>query len=392
MNSRERILAAMKCQPVDRIPFVPNLNGYAIRGLPERFHTMQRWEVLEELGIDLLVRFRVAARVRPPFMLLPPAEGPATLASSAGRAWADSQPVTDKIKVATTKQGRTEYVIVDTPLGQLRCGWVYTAASPDLPFPSEYLLKTIDDVRTYRTVLDHTVVEPAYEEIIETLEAVGDAGTCEATGYWTPMQDLIEILLGVENFYYFMTDHPAEMEALMVHMQEVRKEQYRVLADSPAPIIITGENTSTTLASPSYMARWEFPALNEYSDIVHRTGKIHVAHMCGRLHRVVDLLEASHLDGLHDVAPAPTGDFDFRGDLERLRAAGKSVAGGIDATAFVGLDPEGLEAYLVERLAEAAPGTGFLMRSGDTVPLGTTEENLRQVMRTLQRYGKYPLQ
>jgi uroporphyrinogen-III decarboxylase len=206
------------------------------------------------------------------------------------------------------------------------------------------------------------------------------------------MQDLIEILLGVENFYYFMNDYTDEMEALMEHMLEVRLDLYRALADCPAPIVITGENTSTTLASPDYMARYEFPALDAYSEIVHRTGKIHLAHMCGKLHRVVDLLEACQLDGLHDVAPAPTGDFDFHADLARLRAAGKSVAGGIDATAFVGLDPEGLEAYIIERLAEAAPGTGFLLSSGDTVPLGTTEENLRQVMRTLEQYGKYPLQ
>ena len=391
MNSRERILAAVTCQPVDRIPFVPNLNGYAIRGLPDRYHTMQRWEVLRDLGIDLLVRFRVGVRVQPPSMLLPPPEGPSTLASSPAREWADSQPVTDKIRIKVATQDGTQYVTVDTPLGELRCGWLYSAQAPDVPYPSELLLKTIDDVRIYRYVLDHTVVEPAYGEIIDALEAVGDQGTCEAKGSCTPMQDLMMRKLGVENFYYFMNDYPAEMEALLEHMHELHKEQYRLLAESPAPIIITGENTSTTLASPAYMARWEFPALNEYSDIVHRTGKLHLVHMCGKLHQVVDLLEAAHLDGLHDVAPAPTGDFDFKGDRERLLAAGKSVAGGIDATAFANLSPDELEAYVLERLAEVAPGTGFLMSSGDTVPLGTTEENLRRVVRVLEQHSGNPL-
>ena len=31
MTCRVHILVAMRCQPVDRIPFVPNLNGYAIK-------------------------------------------------------------------------------------------------------------------------------------------------------------------------------------------------------------------------------------------------------------------------------------------------------------------------------------------------------------------------
>ncbi len=391
MTSRERVLAALKRQPVDRIPFVPNLNGYAIRGLPERYHAMQRWEILRDLGIDLLVRNRVGARVRPPFTILPLPQGPANLAGSQSRGWHKSLPVTDKLTVRTAGHDEVQYVTVETPVGCLRYGWRNTSGAPDPPFPVEYPLKTIDDVRIFRYVLDHTVVEPAYEEIEECLEAVGEEGTCEAAGGPTPMQELDELLMGLETFYYLMNDHAREMESLMAQMLEMRKEEYRILAASPAPIIITGENTSTSLASPVYMARWEFPALNEYSDIVHHTGKIHMVHMCGRLAGAMDLLAAARCDGLHDVAPPPTGDFDFGAGRERLYGAGKCVAGGIDCTAFVDLASEELEAYVTRRLAEAAPGTGFLLSAGDTVPFGTTVEGLKTFVRALERYGNYPL-
>ena len=155
--------------------------------------------------------------------------------------------------------------------------------------------------------------------------------------------------------------------------------------------MVTGENTSTTLASPADIERVEFPALDAYSDIVHAGGKIHMAHMCGTLHRVVDALARTRLDGLHDVAPAPTGDLDFKADRQRLLAAGKCVAGGIDATAFVNPSPEAIERYVIARLAEAAPGVGFLLSSGDTVPLGTEVETLRRIVRTLERHGNCPL-
>jgi uroporphyrinogen-III decarboxylase len=387
MKSRERILAAMQGQPVDRIPFVPNLNGYVIRSWPEQYQLMQRWEILKELGIDLLVRSRVGARVRPQTVLWPPPDGPITLASSATRDWANSLPATDKIKITTESRDGNVYVIEETPLGCLRAGWHFTPECPDIPFPIEFPLKTIADVDVFRYVLDHTVLEPNYHDILEALAGVGDEGTCEAAGGASPIQELIQLQMGMENFYYFMADYPTQMAGLMGQMLELRKREYRILAQSPAPIIITGENTSTTLSSPAHMAQWEFPALNQYSEIAHQKGKIHMVHMCGKLHQITGLLAEASFDGIHDVAPAPTGDFNFASDFRKVSSAGKCVAGGIDCTAIVSLSPPAIEDYVARLLDEVAPGTRFLASCGDTVPFGTPMENLRAVVRALEAHG-----
>ena len=328
--------------------------------------------------------------MRPPTMICPPPEGPIALASSAVRDWENSQPVTDKIKIETKTQDGIAYVIVETPIGSLRRGWKFTPQCPDIPYPIEPPLKTIVDVDVFRYVLDHTVVEPNYVEIDQALAAVGDDGTCEAAGGSSPMFELIQLQMGIENFYFLMADYPSQMESLLAQMLDLREKEYRILAQSPAPIIITGENTSTTLASPAQMAQWEFPALNKYSEIAHKAGKIHMVHMCGKLHRITDLLAQAKFDGLHDVAPAPTGDFDFVGDFRKLNRSGKCVAGGIDATAF-GLQSEALEDYVAQLLGKVAPGEGFLASCGDTVPFGTPIENLKAVVRALEQHGRQHL-
>jgi uroporphyrinogen-III decarboxylase len=114
--------------------------------------------------------------------------------------------------------------------------------------------------------------------------------------------------------------------------------------------------------------------------------------MCGEIGRVIDLIAAASFDGIIDVAPPPTGDCDFRSTYAKLARAGKCLAGGIDCTAFVNLLPAQVEAYVRNRLAEVAPGTGFLMGSGDAVPFGTPVENLRAVVRVLEECGTYPLE
>jgi len=390
MKSKERILAAMKCQQVDRIPFVPNLNGYAIRGFPEHYHPMKRWEIERDLGIDLLVRFRIGIREIPPTVVIPPTTGPVNLQSAQSREWNKCVPRADDIQLKIEADGDLTYVYLTTPLGDLRSAWRSVPTS-DLPFPEEHFIKSVKDFDIYHYVLDHTNVEPAYEESLEALEGVGNDGTCEAMGGATPIEDLLMFIMGIETFYFCMTDHPKETEDLMSHLMEIRRQGYRILSKGPAPVVITGENTSTTTMSPNFMKQWEFPALDEFSDILHEGDKIHMVHMCGKIQGVIDLLAERHFDGIHDASPPPTGDLDFRAAREKLCRSGKSLTGGIDCNAFVDLSPEQLEQYVKTLLEDVSPGTGFLLSSGDTVPYGTTTENLRAVVRAIENYGQYPL-
>ena len=140
------------------------------------------------------------------------------------------------------------------------------------------------------------------------------------------------------------------------------------------------------------MARYEFPALAEYTEILHAAGKIHLVHMCGKVGGVLELIAEGPFDGIIDVAPPPTGDCDFRVAREKLCGAGKSLGGGIDCTAFVELAPEEMENHVFSRLCETAPGTGYLLGSGDAVPFGVSIETLRAVVSALHKYGTYPVQ
>ena len=393
MNSRERVLAAIQRRPVDRIPFTPNIDGYSIRSMPARYHEMARWEIYQDLGVDLLVRARRGHLTTPSESFMPPnMDGPAALRPSYARRPPSERPQEHGIEVRTANRGPEIEVLVDTPVGSLRSGWRYTPQSPNIAFPTEHMLKTLDDVKTFTYILEKTRVDSLYGELEAVKAAIGDVGVVDGYGHCTPAQDLIMFTAGLENFLFLLQDHPREIEALLELMQDIRLREYRALAESPADVVTTYENTSTTLLSPAYMARYEFPALQEYSDILHAAGKIHLVHMCGEIANAIDLIAAASFDGVVDIAPPPTGDCDFRAGHKKLLAAGKCLAGGIDCTAFVNCEPAEMEEYVLRRLSEVAPGTGFLMGSGDAVPFGTPLENLRAVVRALEQFGKYPVE
>lgn len=392
MSSRERVLAALQCQPVDRIPFTPLLGGYGIATLSRRYHLMPRWQLCEELGADIFVRnvqgfcrwppesFIPASTMLPPALLPPILQKPPA-----------ARPPGQDIEVRTKRKGHETAMIVETRFGTLRSRWQQTPQSPQLPFPIEPLLKTVEDVKVYQHVLERTVVKPWYEDLVTTQATLGEGGALSAYGHCTPVMDLIHFHMGLEPFVYMLQDHLDEMHALLAMMQQVRKKEYQVLAESPVEIVETAESASTSLTSPAYMARYEFPALAEYSEILHGAGKLHLVHMCGKIARAMELIATAPLDGIMDVAPAPTGDCDFRVARHKLCSAGKCMGGGIDCTAFATLTLDQMEEYVLHRLRECAPGTGYLLGSGDCVPHGTPIENLRAVGRAVREFGTYPV-
>jgi uroporphyrinogen-III decarboxylase len=393
MNSRERIMAALRGQPVDRVPYVPHIGGYSMASLPDRYQQMTRWRFLGEIGADLFIRARRGFASWPPDCFAPPSTMVSPAWLPANQQMPPLKGATDqRLKVSRARKGHETLVTLDTPVGQLRSLWKQTSESPLVPFPVEPLLKTAEDLKVYQYALERTVVEPWYEDLIATQAALRGAGVVEAVGNCTPIQDLIMWHMGLDSTVFMMHDQPAEIQSLMEMMQEVRKREYQVLAESPADVVVTYENTSTTLLSPAYMARYEFPALAEYSDILHRGGKLHLVHMCGKIQGVLDLISQAPLNGITDVAPPPTGNCDFRVAREKLDSAGKSLAGGIDATAFVHCAPDQMQAYVLHRLREVAPGTGFLLGSGDAVPFGTPLENLQAAAMAVRAHGTYPIQ
>ncbi|MBI2939159.1 MAG: hypothetical protein HYY04_01870 [Chloroflexi bacterium] len=375
MNSRERLLAALRCQPVDRIPWCPLAEGYVMKSFAEPYRSMREWDFLAEIGADLWIRLCGGAGYDPPIRLN-----------------RDAREFRSGIQVETKLDGDLLVRTFTTPVGTLREARTYTPQSPNAPFPVERLIKTVRDVETWTYVMEHTRVEPAYGTMEEAQAAVGDRGLICAQAPWTPIQGLLMFETGVEQFYYLLEDHPSHVETLLAAMHEVFKENMRVLGASPAEVVITYENTSTTLESPDIMRRYEFPALDDYADIVHRAGKLYLIHMCGRVNTVIDIIAAGRFDAIVDIAVPPTGDCDLPRAREKLCAVGKGLAGGIDATAFVGLTPDQMEEHVATLLRSMAPGTGFILDSGDAVPFGTPIENLKAVSRAVERYGKYPIE
>lgn len=373
MTARERILAALHRQPVDRLPFVPLIDSYTVMDMPAGIPQDNLVVASRMLGCDLMIRHvPVIVPNREAFHLL-----------HLGRF---RDPVTATSELRGTSYSET----LNTPIGSLTGVWGFTDRVGWIPHPVKHVVNNHDEMKIFHYAVEHMSAEPepaAYEMFLQIDGAIGDAGIATATLPNTPLMHLIETVWGLETTYYLLHDYREEVEDILAKLHLSLKRKVEVVAQSPAQVVIQYENTSSTLLSPTIFRRYCLPCINEYADMLAAAGKVFLVHMCGKLHSFVDDLRHGRYAGLADISPAPTGDLPL--DEAAKSLAGKVVIGGIDATTFVNGDSEAVRGTIAPLIERIKPLRGVLLGSADTTPRGTPVANFRLIRELVDRVGCY---
>ncbi len=384
MSSRERLLAALRGQPVDRIPFVPLIDTYSVLDMPAHVQQAMQaganegyWQgilaAVREIGCDILLRHVYVTKT---------ASGAPHL-----NGFGQFQP---PVSTSSRMEGSTLVEMLETPIGTLTATWGFTEVHGWIPHPIRHLVNNLDDLKIFAYAAEHLArekPEPDFENYTKAEQALGQAGLATTSFLNTPLMDLIETCWGLENTYYLLHDYPREVEAVLEGLHAVQRKTVERIAESPAPVVIEYENTSSTLLSPSIFRRYCLPVLNEYADILKSAGKIFLVHMCGKLKAFQADLAAARFDGIADISPPPTGNFTLDEAAAALR--GKIVIGGIDATTFIEPDLKKTEANIATLIERIKPYRGVLLGSADTVPRGTPLESLRMIQHLVGTVGAY---
>jgi uroporphyrinogen-III decarboxylase/putative sterol carrier protein len=384
MSSRERILSALRGQPVDRIPFVPLIDTYSVLDMPAHVQQAMQaganegyWQgilaAVREIGCDIMLRHVYVTKS----------------ASGAPHLNGFGQ-FLPPVATSSRMEGSTLIETLETPVGTLTGTWGFTEAHGWIPHPIKHLVNNLEELKVFTYAVEHLSrekPEPDFENYTRAEQALGEGGLATTSFLNTPLMDLIETCWGLENTYYLLHDHPAEVEAVLDGLHAVQRKTVERIAESPAPVVIEYENTSSTLLSPAIFRRYCLPILNEYADILKSAGKIFLVHMCGKLKAFQSDLAAARFDGVADISPLPTGNFTL--DEAAASLPGKVVIGGIDATTFIEPDFAQVEAKIAALIDRVKPYRGVLLGSADTAPRGTPLQTFQLIQHLVVTAGSY---
>ena len=163
---------------------------------------------------------------------------------------------------------------------------------------SEHVLKETADYRIVGYIFKNDQGLPDYENYFEYQRKVGGKGFAAAFANLSasPMHHIMKEFLDATKFYLEMYDHPREMRRLCEDMDPYFDQLFRVLADSPAEVILSGANYDEMITYPPFFKDHIMPHLQKLADLLHPKGKLLLCHCDGENQRLLDLIRESGMD------------------------------------------------------------------------------------------------
>jgi uroporphyrinogen-III decarboxylase len=358
MTGRERILATLRGDEVDRFPVWLKMANRTWRSCqPEPYRSMSDVDLLEATGCDLLLGCGVRPRIERPH-----------------------------VTRTTERNGFKRTTVMETPDG---CLTEVTSIDPvtGSTHPSRYPVNTAGELRMFRWVYEDIgfhIDEKDTAESRARQKELDAAGAVTMTGiHPSPVMHLVEHVCGLETAIYLMADEPELFREVvdLMHRAQLR-EMRALLPHVVADTFWLTENTSTTLISPGMFREFCLGHLTEYGNLILEHGIIPVHHMCGTLNALLEMI-----DGLPAVAneaftTRPLGDVSLAEGRSRMPS--KTLIGGTNATLW--LEPVEAIVETVRRDLDACwDRRKIFLTSAGVLPPPVSFEKARAVVEEFKR-------
>lgn len=366
MTPRERILAALRREPLDQISWngdldywmtwlrTENLLAEKYRGEAGRF----------ALHRDLSVGFYLQGH----FPFTERYEG---------------------VTVDSVTRGNDTRTVYKTPLGELSETWSWTPETYSFA-PTEFLLKSADDFPILKYLYAHTTYAPDYG-LSERMRAryVGEHGVTLVYTPHTPFMELVARKAGIENLVYAIADDEEGFDELFAVMCEKFDEAAQLAIDSPAECVMIPENLSAESVGKRFYAKYMAPLHKKWTQKIREAGKYSFIHMDGTLRGLIAEVSQCGFDVIEAATPAPTGDM----TLEEMRAVTDPdviLWGGIPGGYFTDVvSDEAFDEYVISVLNVMKRHRNFVLGVSDQVVPGADAARIARVQTLVDRYGKY---
>ena len=358
MTSRERWHAALRMQPVDRLPFWPKIfdKSYTqAQAAPYREMTIP--ELYAYIGCDPHV--------------------PVAACTREGRTKTSVESVTTEGVRVTT------YI---APSGVLEAVDHFDADSGSW-HPVIFPVKRREDIAVMTEIYADCRLELDPEKLEanrKTIAWIGEGGSTWTGIGRSPLMNWLEFVAGIEGGQYLLADYPEEVERLFEAMHRVLVRSAELLTEhSPVDALYMIEDTSTTYVSPKQYLRYCKPQISEYGEIVRSAGRPMMLHMCGHLMGLLPTLAGMPADGFEAFTTPPVGNTTLLDG--RTACPDKTLVGGTNAALW--LEPADRIIAQIEGDLDALPHhRGVVISSAGMMPPGCRPETIKQVCDWVRAY------
>jgi uroporphyrinogen-III decarboxylase len=349
MTRKERMVAALRREPVDTIPFATyNLHPYpGGKHAGDTSYAELLALVEAKAGMYCKRNLRSAQRTERDAANASKVAAYDTGAESTRTVEHDG----DQDRITTT---------LHTPKGDLRSVRIQPKNKPGMVV--EHFVKTDDDIERYLSI-PWQPAEYDVSPLVEFQRHLGDRGIT-TVGYNDPMYAAAS-LFDFQDFCLRYATDPGSLLRMIDHFFEQIAEDTRRKAEACRGLDVVFLTGGPEVATPPMMPPRAFkelvvPSQKKLIRIIHDAGHMAMIHCHGRVGHVLDFMMETGVDAIEPVEPPPQGDIGLKDLLDRT--SGRMAMLGHIQDQDLHHVPPGTMARHVEAVARIADGrTGYIL-------------------------------
>lgn len=393
VTHRERMLATIRGQPTDQIPWAPRMDLWYIAQraratLPKKFAGLDIVGIAEVLD--------VGCRAVSADFTIPGSHDVSLLGLGL-----DNHPdypfriQLRDLPFEISDDGENLRILIRAPAGE-----VFTHLYRDvemlrngisLPFVKAYAINSSEDFEAVAQVFDHLEVIPTPEAYAAFQQRVGEHGLAVAHGPRgaSPMHLILHDLVAAQQFFYLYADGREALRRLAARIEPLFEAMLEALVMCDAEMVFWGGNYDQDVTWPAFFEAEIAPWLKKASDRLHAAGKFVLTHTDGENRALLRLYPACEFDVAESVCPYPM----TRCTLAEIRKGMGSritVWGGIPSVALLAdsMGDRAFQDYLDELFGALGAGDHLILGVSDNVPPDADLARLEQIKRRVESFGR----
>ena len=392
MTHQERMLATIRGEPTDRIPWAPRMDLWYIaqraRGtLPEQFVGLNTVEIAEVLD--------VACHAVGADFTIPGGRD----VSLRGLGIDNHQDYPYRVElrdlpIEFNDDGENLQTLIRTPAGEIFTHLYRTTQMAregiSLPFVKSYAIESVDDFEAVAQILEHLEVIPTPEAYAAFKQRIGERGIAVARGPMgaSPIHLMLHELIAMDKFFYLYMDERDAMHQLAERMEPFFEAALDALLACDAEAVFWGANYDQDLTWPPFFESEISPWLKKVSDRLHAAGKYLLTHTDGENRALLPFYPACGFDVAESVCPHPMTQCTLA-EIRKGMGPKTTVWGGIPSVTLLddSMDDATFEAYLDDLFGSLGAGDHLILGVADNVPPDANFARLEYIKERIKEFG-----
>jgi len=198
--------------------------------------------------------------------------------------------------------------------------------------------------------------------------------------------------MGFETFSFALIDNPELVELLFNKIGSIVLKLFETIVtfENIGAIFYSDDIAINTglFVSPQVYRTYLFPWMKQIGDLCTKKNVAFIYHTDGDIWSVLDDLKDCGVNALQPIEPQAMDIV----ELKQKKGRDFCLVGNVDVDLLTRGTREQIENQVKFLLSNVAPGGGYCLGSGNTVPEYVPVENYVAMIETAHRYSKYPIE